>query len=288
MKDKKRLDFIVNPISGGRSKAKIIKRLQKGLGPAFETHIYLSESGEHTTKLTEDALKHGTDAIIAVGGDGSVNQIGKTLLHKNVPLGIIPAGSGNGFARHFNIPLSTEAAIDRIKNWNTFQIDTGVANDEPFFATLGIGFDALISKKFANSKQRGLQTYAKTSINSFINYKANDYTLIIDGEKQQKEAFLIAIANVGQYGNNAWISPNASAKDGLLNVCILHPFPKWLVGKITYQLFNKKIDHSTYYEDYIVRKISIQHSGFYHLDGEPRECKNGLIIKAIPESLYLL
>lgn len=288
MINKKRLDFIVNPISGGKSKDKIIDRLQQGLGSAFETHIHLSESREHITELAAGSIKRGTDALIAVGGDGSINQIGKSLLHQKIPLGIIPAGSGNGFARHFNVPLTTEAALDRLKAWEPFEIDTGIANDEAFFATLGIGFDALVSKKFANSKQRGLQTYAKTSLNSFINYKANDYTLIVDGKHLQKEAFLIAIANVGQYGNNAWISPKASAKDGLLNICILHPFPKWLVGNITYQLFNKKIDQSTYYEDFKASKIKIQHSGIYHLDGEPHECKKELLIQSVPNSLLLL
>lgn len=288
MVDKKRIDFIVNPISGGRAKEPIVEQIDTSLGNGFETAVHYTKSSQHTIELAENAIQKGCDALIAVGGDGSINALGKALLHKNIPLGIIPAGSGNGFARHMGIPLNIEKALERIKAWKPKLIDAAEVNKEAFFATLGIGFDAHVSAQFANSKQRGLKTYIKASLNTFLTYEPKEYTLWLDNKKHTHKAFLISVANVGQYGNNAWIAPNASVQDGLLNLVILEPFPKINFGKIGLQLFNKNLDQSSYYIEKLVKELTIECSGAYQVDGEPRKHHGLLEIKVLPNSLLVL
>lgn len=287
-KNNSHFQFIVNPISGIKAKNEIVSLIEENFKESSNYDVAYSEYKGHATEIARDAVQDGAKAVIAIGGDGSINEIGKALVNKQTPLGIIPAGSGNGFARHLQIPLNPQLAIQRIKQFNPIEIDSASVNGDPYFATLGIGFDAYISYKFDEAEKRGFKTYAMASLQGFMKYQYKSYQIEIDGKKLNPEAFIINIANVGQYGNNAWIAPTASVEDGLLNIGIIRPFPKRKVFDVVKRLFNKSLEQSPYYEKYLGREILIQQPTFYHLDGEPKKASSDLRISVQPKSLHLL
>lgn len=242
----------------------------------------------HATELANQAIVDGYDAVIAVGGDGTVNEVGKALVNSRVALGVLPFGSGNGFARHRKIPIIIRDAIELINRFSTKTIDTATLNGEVFLTTAGLGFDAHVGWKFSESRSRGFLTYSQIAVNEFIGYKEEDYHLIIDGNELKTKAFVISIANGGQYGNNAWIAPDASMEDGKLNVCIIKPFPAHFTPDIVLKLFSKNLTASKYYQSIEAEKIQIIKAHKYHLDGEPRETNGDLVIQVVPKSLKVI
>lgn len=285
---KKKILFIINPHSGIKSKLGFVDLIDHEISGDFIVKTRLTQRPEHATELAEEAVESGVDAVIAVGGDGSVNEVGKALIGTDVALGIIPVGSGNGFARHLNIPLHEKAALQTINKFRTQIIDTATINDIPFLATAGLGFDAQVGWQFANHGRRGFLSYVQITANAFMGYKAKEYKLSIDGKEIETTAFLINFANAGQYGNNAWISPSASLSDGLLNICILDKFPKLYATDIIYKLFNKKIEKSKYYRFYQGKEIWVRNPEIFHIDGEPRGTDEDLLIKIVPQSLKVI
>jgi len=285
--EKRKIHFIINPISGIKKKVKVVDTLKKQLDSSFDYGIDFTEFAEHATQLTKNAVKAGAQAVIAVGGDGTINEVAKGLIGTEVYLGVIPMGSGNGFARHLEIPLKMDQAIDRINQFRAKRIDTGKVNGEAFVSTVGMGFDALVGRKFADFGKRGLLSYMQVSTKEFFNFTSEEYKLEIDEEQLNMKAFLINIANIGQYGNNAWIAPSASVTDGLLDVCILEPFPQHLVGDIIFKLFNKQLDKSKFYHHYSAKKIKVISPSLYHMDGEPRD-RSTLEIEVVPSSLNVI
>jgi YegS/Rv2252/BmrU family lipid kinase len=284
----KRISVIINPISGVKSKVGVVDALKKTLHPDFEYLVNFTERSNHATELSREAAEEAYDAVIAVGGDGTLNEVAKGLINTKTALGVIPMGSGNGFARHMKIPLNLKKAIETINAFNTELIDTAIVNGEPFIATVGLGFDALVGKKFADFGKRGLLSYMQVTTSEFMNFESSHYKLYIDGEKIKTKAFLINFANVGQYGNNAWIAPNASVKDGKLNVCLIEPFPAHLVADIIFKLFNKQLEKSKYYRTFMAEEIKVVAPNLYHLDGEPRSSKKDIEVKIVPSSLYVI
>lgn len=287
-KSKAHFHFVINPKSGIKKKVSIVDLIKADLSADIKYDISFTERAEHATEIAKDAVKDHVDAVIAVGGDGSVNEVSRALIGTQVALGVIPSGSGNGFARHLKIPLQEKAAIQRLNLFNRQRIDTALINDIPFLVTAGVGFDAHVSDKFANFGKRGFLSYAQIATQEFINYKALNYELIIDGIPLETEAFLICFANAGQYGNNAWIAPSASLVDGKLNIGILKNFPGHLSPDIIYKLFNKQIEASSYYQLIHAKEIQLKGAKVFHLDGEPKECNGDLHIKIVPDSLSVI
>src|SRR5690606_23958902 len=205
-------------------------------------------------------------------------------------LGIIPEGSGNGLALYLGIPLNERAAIRRLNRVDYMTIDSGLINGLPFFNMAGIGFDASVSDRFANDNIRGPIGYMKAVLSEISTYKPKRYLLDIDGEKIQREAFMISVANSPQYGNNAYVAPQASVTDGLLDVCIVHKFPLYTVPMMLFHLFNKTADQSEYVEIVPGRKICIERdvADAVHVDGEPREMGTTLNITVSPGALRIL
>ena len=286
----KRLNFhfIINPISGISKKMGIVETLKSSLDQNIKYKTTFTERPDHATEIALEAVKNKADAVIAVGGDGSVNEVGKALINTNVALGIIPCGSGNGFARHLKIPLQAKKAIQTLNNYNIRIIDTGIVNDKPFLATAGLGFDAHIGHKFADFGKRGFLSYLQVTANEFRNFKPKEYHLEIDGKELITEAFLINFANAGQYGNNAWIAPTASISDGKLEVCILEKFPTQNIPEIIFQLFSKKILNSNYYRVIQADQIKVKNVSSFHIDGEPINESGDLLIKIVPQSLRVI
>ena len=286
---KKQLWIIVNPISGVKAKKSAIALLEEELAAHFDIKIKTTKAANHATKLATKAVDKKVDAIVAIGGDGTVNEVAKALIHTTISLAVIPFGSGNGFARHLGIPLDAVGAIKKIKEFKVQRIDTATFNGNPFVVTAGIGFDAQIAHEFANFGKRGFIAYSQVTLNAFLTYKPKSYTLKIDGNKIKSKALLICFANAGQYGNNAWIAPTASLTDGKIKVCILKPFPHHLSPDILLKTFNKNLVKSSYYEVYNAEKVTIKKSRKFHLDGEPYDkAKKKMVIKVVPNSLNVI
>jgi YegS/Rv2252/BmrU family lipid kinase len=265
--------FIINPVSGTQRKEHIVTLIHETLklsGIHYDI-VYTALAG-HATQLAKQAVEQKYDAVVAVGGDGTINEVAQALVKSKTALAIIPQGSGNGLARHLGIPLHAEQAIKRLLEPNKTLIDAATANGNYFFCTSGIGFDAHVSASFAARSLRGWAGYAYFTIKELFSYKPLTYTLELDGQKIQREAFIIAFANATQYGNNAYIAPQADIQDGKLDVCIFRPFAKIQIPKLVWQLFNKTLPESQYMEIYKADKIKISFTAAIpaHIDGESK------------------
>lgn len=288
---KKKILFIINPISGGKKKDKFETVAHRYLDERlFSPEFVFTQEPNHAEQLAREGLANKFDFITAVGGDGTVNEVAKALLGTQTPLGIIPEGSGNGLARALHIPLEKKDAINLLNRLAVKEIDAGYINGIPFFNMAGIGFDALISSRFAKKDLRGPLGYMQTVFYEISNYKPLDYEIDVDGRACKRKAFMISIANSPQYGNEAYISPNASMEDGLLDVCIVKPFPLFILPKMIYHLFSKTADKTKYVEIIHGKKIKIKRSmdEEVHIDGEPLILNKDLEITVFPKSLKVI
>ena len=270
---KKKILFIVNPISGGFNKTFIPSLIDQNLNhQIFDAQIVFSEYIGHAKKLARNAVSSDYEIIVAVGGDGTINEVASEIESSGKIMGIIPCGSGNGLARTLKISLNNAKAIANLNHLKITKIDVGVLNDNKrFFNMAGMGFDAHISALFASDKKRGFTGYIKSTFKEISRYKPEEYTISIDNVVYHKKAFMLSIANSSQYGNNAHVSPRASVSDGFLDICIIKPFPLISFPKLVYHLFSKTADTSKFVE--IIRGKSIKvdrlKDGPIHLDGEP-------------------
>jgi len=291
MDNVKKIGFIINPISGTRTKKNIPELITENIDTnLFEPVIKYTTCAGNATELAKEMVNAGFPLVVAVGGDGTINEVARSLVHTNAALGIIPCGSGNGLARHLEIPLKIVEAIELINNHKIVEIDYGTANEILFFCTCGVGFDAEIGQQFAQSKTRGFFTYLKSVISEFIKYKAKKYKFKTRNNKFKKQAFLITFANASQYGNNAYIAPNADIQDGLLDVCIIKPFPSYKVFEIGLKLMRRKIYNCQSVEFIRTDKIRIRRkkSGVFHYDGEPCKMKKKIRVKAHQKGLKVV
>ncbi|MDR2681197.1 MAG: diacylglycerol kinase family lipid kinase [Tannerella sp.] len=271
-KELKKIYAVINPVSGVGSKDKIPEMIASYcLGKSISMDIEYTEYAGHARDLTLKAVDDGADCVIAVGGDGTVNEVARNLLYTDVVLGIIPKGSGNGLARELNIPLDARSAVDVIFSGHATEIDACKANERLFFCTCGVGFDATISKEFAKAKHRGSLTYVKDVVENYLNYKPEVYELNVDNHTIREKAFLITCANASQYGNNAYIAPNADIRDGKIDITILSPFNALDIGTLALQLFTKTIDKNSKIKMIRAKEAQIirQKAGVMHIDGEP-------------------
>ncbi len=288
---KTRIRFIVNPISGTDSKQSVVKLISECFASErFDYEIIHTEYAGHASILARESVANGADIIVAVGGDGTVNEVARSITHSHSALGIVPCGSGNGLARHLSIPLNVAEALDVIATCNTETLDYGVINDHPFFCTCGVGFDAFVSAKFANSDKRGLITYIENTLREGLKYEPETYEVEIDGESVKHEALLIACGNASQYGNNVYIAPQASMKDGLLDVTIMKSFPITEAPQIALQLFSKRIDKNSRVKTFQCKELRIhrENEGVVHFDGDPVLCGKDLHIKIVEQGIRMV
>lgn len=288
MDEKKKLIFIINPISGTGGKGKIPNLIEQTIDHnRFDVEVSFTQAPGHATIIARDAISMGVHGVIAVGGDGTVNEVATALRDSQTPLGIIPSGSGNGLARHLHIPMNAEHALNVINSNIVEQVDYGTVNERPFFCTCGVGFDAQVSYKFANEDTRGLITYVRTTINQYFRYKAQDYRVTIDGQQMSEHAFVIACCNAAQYGNNALVAPRASMKDGKIDMTIIHSFDIGSAALLGARLFTSNIDRDRHVSIYRGKEIIIEREqeDVMHLDGEPLMMPATLHIVCHPASL---
>ncbi|MBY0245286.1 MAG: diacylglycerol kinase family lipid kinase [Sphingobacteriaceae bacterium] len=288
---KKNILFVINPISGGKSKKDLPTLIHNFLNlEKFNPSYVFTEYEGHATELTAEALKNGIDIAVAVGGDGTINEVATAVVKTDKILGIIPLGSGNGLARFLKIPLSVKSAIEVINQLKTDKIDTALLNDKPFFNMAGVGFDAHISHVFAGNSKRGLSTYIKLGFSEILDYKPQAYQINIDGVDYHQSAFAISIANSSQYGNNVHISPLASVKDGWLDVCIIKPFELYKMPLFAMRVLVKNAEKSNMLDIIKAKKIQISMAkpSAIHLDGEPSGFTSSMNIEIKENSLNVL
>ena len=288
---KRKILFVINPISGGKTKYNFPEKIDKYLDKSkFDSECVFTEYHGHGSLLAAEALRNGVDILVAVGGDGTINEVASEVEGTNKLMGIIPFGSGNGLARSLGIPIGDVQAIKRINKLHISKIDSGTFNGRKFFNMAGIGFDAQISSRFAENVKRGLSSYVKIAFSEVSNYHSQHYRLTIDGKEYEHQAFMISVANSSQYGNNAHISPFASLNDGMLDICILKPFPLYIFPALVLRMFRKTTHKSNYLEIIQGSKIIItrESAAAVHLDGDPFDMGTILSIGVNPHSLNIL
>lgn len=277
-----RILLIINPISGTFSKRGLNSAIEKrvrNMGCEIDT-VFTQGPGD-ATRLAAEAVKKRYDAVFACGGDGTVNETAKGLLHSDVALGILPNGSGNGLARHINIPPDPLLALKVIKQRNIVDCDYCTVNDIPFFCTFGLGFDAAVSQRFALSHKRGLITYLKSAVDEFIKFTPETCELTVADKSINVNAFLIACCNASQYGNNAFIAPTASITDGLLDITLVHSGNAISQAFVGVELLAGSIAKGGLIDTFRTQSVIIERSktGIAHIDGEPIELPKRLDIQ---------
>ncbi|MGI6242916.1 MAG: diacylglycerol/lipid kinase family protein [Prevotella sp.] len=269
---KKTILFIINPISGTSSKDRIPEMIAQYVDKEnFDYEIKITDYAGHAKAMAEDAAKRGVDVVVAVGGDGTVNEVGSGIVHTRTAMGIIPYGSGNGLARHLMIPLNIKKSVEIINRCEIHELDYGVINDHPFFCTCGMGFDAFVSLKFAETGKRGPITYIQKVLEEGARYKPHTYEITEDNDTTHHKAFLISCANASQYGNNAYIAPQASMSDGLMDVIIMEPFDVIEAPQIAIDMFSKTLNKNSKIKTFKTKRLHIRRSqpGVIHYDGDP-------------------
>ncbi|MCC8409405.1 diacylglycerol kinase family lipid kinase [Mucilaginibacter sp. UR6-1] len=290
---KKKVLFIVNPVSGGKKKDGVPQLIRNYLDTAlFDATFSFSEGITHARELAKQAIGQ-YDVVVAVGGDGTVNEVASAIVNSDTALGIIPFGSGNGLSRFLGIPMDVRGAVETFNKTRVETIDSALFNGQPFFNMAGLGFDAHISNVFAqgkNAKKRGFYSYFKSSVQEILNYKSQSYHIAIDGREYDREAFMLSFANSSQFGNNAHVSPKASVQDGMLDVCVVKPFPLYKFPEMALRMFNKTADKSPYVEIIRGKRIHVTRTGQgpAHLDGEPQIIGTDAEINIIPRSLNVI
>ena len=291
MKKKKSILFVVNPISGTMNKELILKDIEALIDKdKFTYSIARTAYGGHGAVLATTAAENGIDIVVAIGGDGTVNEIARSLVHTGTALGIIPCGSGNGLARHLQIPLEYTKAIRLINECNIHKLDYGKINNRPFFCTCGMGFDATISYKFAASIRRGILTYMENTLKEITRYRPETYTIEDQTQKFTHKAFLITCANASQYGNNVYIAPEASMSDGLMDITIIEPFSAIEAPQLALQLLNGTLTNKGKIKMFRSRNIHItrEHEGVIHCDGDPFLAGRNISIEIFPHQLMAI
>jgi YegS/Rv2252/BmrU family lipid kinase len=269
---KRKILFIVNPHSGVGRHKKVARNIEQFLDhDFFQYQIKETHQPGHATTLAREAVENKTDVVVVSGGDGSVNEVVKGIYGSDTILGIIPTGSGNGFARHLNIPLRVSRAIQLINEFSVSRIDAGFVNDQIFVSTAGVGFDAMIAHEFSKLNHRGFLSYFRLIAKHFPNYKPGKVVLQIKDEKIKEKPLMVTIGNSSQYGYNTSLTPEASLHDGLLDVAVIKKPPLLMTPIITHMLLFKHLNHSEYVKILRTNELIIKHKSDHpvNIDGEP-------------------
>jgi YegS/Rv2252/BmrU family lipid kinase len=283
--------FLINPKSGVMGKRNLPRLIEENIDrDRYDYKIEFTQFAGHASELAAAAADRGVNVVVAVGGDGTVNEVARSLVHTKTALGVLPCGSGNGFARHLGIPVDLRKAVEFINNAEPVAIDYGKLNGKPFFCACGLGFDALVSADFANGEHRGMFGYVQKTLVDWVRYEPEVYELEADSGKKSYRAFLIACGNASQYGNNAYITPFASMRGGMLSVSILEPFTSIEVPMVVAQLFSNTLNDNSRMTTFTTRKVLIKRKspGPVHYDGEPYMMDRELLVEVVPGGLNVL
>ncbi len=284
--------FIVNPISGNRQmdpgvlKDQILAHFEKA-------EVCLTERPGHATELAQEAAEKGMDAVVAVGGDGTVNETARGLLHTQTSLGVIPFGSGNGFAREIGMMGTLTQSFEKLKNAVAQSCDVGFANGELFLNVAGVGIEAVVAWKFmeqAQNGKRGMLPYFKLAAQTFFKYKPPVIRVILNGKTHRWAPLTLVFANSRQYGSNFIIAPKAGIADGKLDMVIVNDLPKYKVIAALPFFFAGQVPPFGLTATAQIRSAVVESDQeiLYHIDGEPRKTARHLEVTMDPRALRIL
>ncbi len=286
----KKLLAIINPKSGTGNKAGMADIIARTIDPAkFQVDYCTVQVPGDAQRFAQKAIEGYYDGVLAVGGDGTVNGVASTLIGTHVAMGVVPCGSGNGLARHLNVPMNVEQALQVVNRDQVKDFDYCTVNGMPFVCTAGLGFDAQVAYAFALDGKRGFITYLKKTLEQYTQYSPEEYEIEIDGNKFTQKAFVIAFGNAAQYGNNSFIAPHASMQDGLIDVTVISPFPIVAAPIIGLSLFTKMIDKLYHVHVYRGKHVCVTRKaeGPMHIDGDPFTMPARLDIKCHPAGIKI-
>jgi len=285
---KKQIRFIVNPFSGIGKKGRLPQELEKQLDHSqFDYSIVYTEDIGHATQLSQQAVSDKIDMVIAVGGDGSVNEVAKGIIGTDTTLGILPAGSGNGLAMHLGLGRNPYKAIQFINHGKIIDIDTCKMNEHSFVNLAGVGFQALVANKLKESRLRGFTGYTRFIVQESFNYQIPTFEIIIDGKKIERECLLIEVANAPMFGYNFEIAPHAKLNDGVLEVVVIKKLRPWQFPYLAWHSLRKSLEKNGLAENFSGKNIVIKlnKETAAHFDGEGLLAKEDLHFSINPLSL---
>lgn len=290
---KKKIIFIVNPKAGITPKSKVVIELLAGnIVPSsrFIPEVVFTERAGHATEIAKDAIERGFDIVVASGGDGTVNEVACAMVNTGIPMGILPAGSGNGLARCLGISMSYALALRTIIRGNTKLMDVATVNDMLYTSIAGIGFDAYVAQKFSETFIRGMISYMRIILKEFSAYKPLTYKLTIDGKSMEKHALMIIFANSNQFGFNTRIAPEAKVDDGLLDICVFKKMPVSQLLNVGYHMMRGTPAKSGYAEYFKGKEITIENitDSWMNIDGEPKMIDTPINISIKPLALCVI
>lgn len=283
--------FIVNPISGRSSKESIVGAIAGSVDmDRYEVTIRFTAAPGHATTLASEAVQSGQQLVVAVGGDGTVNEVARALVGTDAVLGIIPCGSGNGLARHLHIPMNPRKAIEILNQGLIRRIDTLTVNGTPCFCTAGVGYDAFVSEEYAKEPTRGLVTYVRKAVENWFDYTPEQYLIETEEGMFSRTALAITCANANQWGNGFHVAPKASLTDGLIDVTIIHPIKPLNALPMPVQILGYSFDKNPGVETFKTSGLTIRRAtpAPLHIDGEPQSGTKDIIIALRPASLGVL
>lgn len=286
----KNIAFIVNPISGTKSKNRLAKQIRESLDlQQFAPTVVVTEYAGHATQLAQQFALQDYYAVVAVGGDGTINEVASGLIGSQTALGIVPNGSGNGFARHLDISTRMNRAVEMLNNSEPILVDYGMVNDKPFFSTCGVGFDAVVAANFSDT-ERGLKGYMQTILKDLFQYKPERYHIEGEGIDLTTTAFLVNFANASQWGYDAYIAPKASVQDGWLDIAVVSEFPMVIAAGLALRLFTKTIDEIVHMNMLRAKELTLtrEDEGIMQIDGTPVMMPATLHVKIVEDGLKVL
>lgn len=292
MSRKERILFIVNPHSGVQRKRTIDETIEKYLDTdRYEFRIIRTQYAGHAQEIVQNAIyEKSCDIIVAVGGDGSINEIIQPLIGSSLKLAIIPAGSGNGLSYHLGIGRSIKGALNTINSGRTSLVDIAKVNERYFINISGIGFDASVAYRARSLKRRGLWGYIYASLKLMPTRKKHLVELSLDGKVLRDYFAFVIVANGSIYGYDFKIAPKADVSDGMLSIYTIKHMPTLTYLKDLPQIYAGNIDDLAYVHRYESTALTIKHieGEYYHYDGEGLHMIEDLHYSILPASLRLL
>jgi diacylglycerol kinase (ATP) len=286
----KKLLFVINPIAGGRDKKELISQLQRFCIKEGFIYCFFYTTGEKDAEKLQDVFTTDRyDALVAVGGDGTINLTGKLIVGTNTPLGIIPHGSANGLAKGLGIPENTEGALKIISRFKASPIDTLKINGQDSFHLSDFGFNARIIRRFSESIVRGKVSYLWYGLIEFFTFKPFAYLIETPLLKYEGKAFMMVVTNNNQFGTDLIINPLGKTDDGYFEIVIIKPFSRWRSAHVMRKLVSNTIHRSRYSKLIRCREAVIYNRAkeLFHIDGEPKELGEKIEIKIVPKGLYI-
>jgi YegS/Rv2252/BmrU family lipid kinase len=281
--------FIFNPRSGHNLRNPyLLSRTEAFIREhGLNANVVSTEFPRHATQLARAAVEENCELVVAIGGDGTMNEVAAALVGTSAALGLVPCGSGNGLGRHLGIPGPGKGAFRNLLDGDTRTIDTGLVNGIPFFNAMGMGFDAEISDRFNRLNRRGLGAYFRTTFQTLFSFRPQAYVIRNGHGSVITRAFIVSIANSDQYGNDCFIAPGAKVDDGNLDVTVVKTVDVFNAVPLALRLFTKSIDGSPSVERLRGSHFTIERAapGLLHTDGETHEQGRTVEISVRPRSL---